>query len=88
LATKSRCQRSRVAGTVGWFEHRTVDLAPEDCYLVAQHDDLDGEVFVTAAHEPDQLEDTAERLVEERERHFPIFAGAGTRVKVQVTDRG
>jgi hypothetical protein len=42
-----------------------VDLASKDCHLVAQHDDLDSEVRVTATDESDQLEDAAERPVEE-----------------------
>jgi hypothetical protein len=41
-------------------------LTPQDRHLVAQHDDLDGDVGVTAADESDQLEDAAERLVDTR----------------------
>ena len=51
------------------FQRRSMDLAPEDRHLVAQHDDLDGEVHVAPADESDQLEDAAERSVEEREGH-------------------
>ena len=29
------------------LQRRSVDLASEDCHLVAQHDDLDGEIRVT-----------------------------------------
>ena len=47
------------------LERRSVDLAPEDCHLVAQHDDLDPEVNVTATDGPDQLQDAAHCPVEE-----------------------
>jgi hypothetical protein len=46
---------------------RSVDVASEDRYLMAQHDDLDREVRVLATGEPDQLEDSAERPVQERD---------------------
>jgi hypothetical protein len=36
---------------------------------VAQHDDLDGEICVAVTDESDELKDTAERPVEEREGH-------------------
>jgi hypothetical protein len=36
---------------------------------VAQHDDLDGEIRVTATDQSDELKDTTERPVEEREGH-------------------
>ena len=51
------------------LQHRLVDLASEDCHLVAQHDDLDGEIRVAVTDESDELKDTAERPVEEREGH-------------------
>ena len=51
-----------------------MDLAPQDCHLVSQHDDLDGKVGVVANDEADQLEDAAERPVEEREGHDPMLA--------------
>jgi hypothetical protein len=53
----------RQHGPVRRLERRSVDLAPPDCHLVAQHDDLDGQIGVTAADEPDELEDAAERPV-------------------------
>jgi hypothetical protein len=46
-------------------QRRSVDPAPQYHHLDAQHDDLDGEIGVTAEDESDQLEDAAERLVEE-----------------------
>jgi hypothetical protein len=59
-------------GPVGRLQCRTVDLASEYRDLVAQHDDLDCEVAVLAAGEPDQLEDANERPVQEREGHRRI----------------
>ena len=47
------------------LERRSVDLAPENCHLVAQHDDLHPEVNVTATDGPDQLHDAAHCPVEE-----------------------
>ena len=52
---------------VGGLEHLLMDLAWEDCHLVAEHDDFYGEVRVVAAGEPRQLEDAAERPIQERE---------------------
>lgn len=43
------------------FEYRPVDLASQDCHLVAQDDDLDREIRFSAANESDQPQDTAER---------------------------
>jgi len=53
--------------SIGRLECRSVDLASEDRHLVAQDDDLDRKVRVTATDEPDQLKDAAERPVEKRE---------------------
>jgi hypothetical protein len=52
-----------------------VDLAAQDCHIVAQHHDFDREGFVTAAHEPNQSEDSAKRPGEEREGHRRMFSG-------------
>jgi len=51
-----------------------VDLASQDRHLVAQHDDLDGEIRVTATNESDELDETAERPVEKREAHCRMLA--------------
>ncbi len=45
------------------FQGRSVDLVPQDRHLVAQHDNLDGEIGVTAADESHELEDATERPV-------------------------
>jgi hypothetical protein len=47
------------------LQRRSVDLAPEECHFMAQHDGLDGDIRVTATDQSDQLKDTAERPVEE-----------------------
>jgi len=73
--TRSRCQRSKESGwtknpfPVSRLERWSVDLAPEHRHLVAEHDHLDREVRIFATGEPDQLNDAAERPVEEREGH-------------------
>lgn len=54
---------------IGRLECWSVDLASWHCHLVSQHDDLDGEIGVAAAQEPDQLQDAAERPVKNREDH-------------------
>lgn len=45
---------------------------------MAQHDDFNGEVRVTATDETDQVKHAAERPVEEREGHRRMLAGADT----------
>jgi hypothetical protein len=59
-----------------------VDLAAQDRQLVAQHDDLDGELVLAVPREPDQLGDADEEEVEERERHGAILAVVAPRPKV------
>lgn len=56
------------------MERRSVDLAPKDRYLVAEQDHLDGEITVAVTQKADQLEETAERSVEERESHRRMLA--------------
>ncbi|MGH3281114.1 MAG: hypothetical protein ACRDNW_18535, partial [Trebonia sp.] len=60
VAGEQPCQTSQHS-TVGRLEHRTVDLASQDRHLVAQHDNLNGEIGVAVPGEPDQLEGAAER---------------------------
>ncbi len=47
------------------LQRRSLDLGSEHRHLVAQQDDLDGEVRIAVTQEPNQLEETAERSVEE-----------------------
>ena len=68
LAGEQSCE-SRHHRPVCRAQRRLVDRAPPYRHLVAQHTDLDGEIGVTAEDESDQLEDVAERPVEEREGH-------------------
>ena len=68
----------------------SVDLGSKDCYLVAQDQDLDRKVRLSAAtDETDQLEDAAGRPVEELDSHG---SGCSPRpapvVKVQVAADG
>jgi hypothetical protein len=60
-------------------EHRPVrrpqngpgDLAAQHGDLVAEHHDLDGQILLLAAREPNELEQTNEGHVQEGERHTP-----------------
>jgi len=47
------------------LQRRSVNLAPENCHLVAQHDDLVGEIGVTATDQSDELKGAPEGPVEE-----------------------
>jgi hypothetical protein len=78
LAGEQSCE-SRHHRPVRRVQRRSVDLAPQYRHLVAQHDDLDGEIGVTTEDESDQLEDAAERLVEEREGHGRMLAAPESR---------
>jgi hypothetical protein len=73
---------------VGWLKRQRVDLASEYLDLVAQHDDLDGEVGVLAAGEPDQLKDANERPVHKREGHRRMLSASVADVQVHLTARG
>ncbi len=75
---REQSQQAGQHGPVGRLQRRTVDLASEYRDLVAQHDDLDREIGVRAAGEPDQLENANERPVQEREGHPRMLARAGT----------
>ncbi len=56
------------------IERRSWYLASEDRHLVAEHDYLDREIGVASTEESDDLEDAAERPVEEREGHRWMLA--------------
>src|ERR1039458_1925801 len=58
--------------SIGWTEHRSSDLPTKDCNLVAEHDDLDGQIVAVAVTQMDQLEDLDEGEVEERQGHGPV----------------
>ncbi|MHB1787467.1 MAG: hypothetical protein ACYCS7_15290, partial [Acidimicrobiales bacterium] len=60
LAGEQSCQ-CRQHRSICRLQRRSMDLAAQDRYLVAQHDHLDGEIAVTATDEADDLEDAAER---------------------------
>ena len=60
LAGEQSCE-PRQHRSICRLQRRPVDLAPEDCHLVSEHDELDGEVRVTAIDESDEPEDAAER---------------------------
>ena len=64
LAGEQSCQPGQHR-SIRRFQRRSLDLASEDCHLVAQDHDLDREIRISAANESDELEDAAERPVEE-----------------------
>ena len=54
---------------------------------MAEHDDFDGEVRVVPAGEPHQLEDAAERPIQEREgAHLMLAASGGHSQSTQASD--
>jgi hypothetical protein len=73
LAGEQSCQSGQHR-PVRRLGRRSVHLASQHCYLVAQHD---GEIGVTAEDESDQLEDAPERPREEREGHSRMLAAPG-----------
>lgn len=77
LATEQSCQSCQHR-SICRLERRSVDLASEDRHLVAQHDDFDSQVRISAADEADQLKYTAERPIEEREGHCRMLAAPCT----------
>ena len=76
VAGEESCE-SRQHRPVRRLQRRSVQLASKDCHLVTQDRDLDGEVGVTAEDESDELEEAAERPVEERESHGRMLAAPG-----------
>jgi len=64
LAGEQSCQPGQDR-SIRRLERRSMDLASEDCHLVAQEHDLDREIRIPAAKESDELEDAAQRPVEE-----------------------
>ena len=53
-------------------QSRTGHLAAEHRYFVSEHDDFDRQVSVVTPDEPEQLEYSDERQVEERQRHDSV----------------
>jgi hypothetical protein len=66
---------------------RTGHLSSQDSNLVAEHDDLDGQVLLPTPGEPDQLEQTDEGDVEEGECHAPSSSTESCRRKSRSTGR-
>jgi hypothetical protein len=56
---------------IPWLQGRTCHLPAQDGNLVAEHDDLDGQLVLSIARETDQLKDAHESDVEEGARHAP-----------------
>ena len=78
LAGEQSCQPGQDC-PVGRLQRRSVDLASKDRHLVPQHDELAGEIGVSATDESDELEDAAQRPVEEREGHRRMLVAPDAR---------
>jgi hypothetical protein len=68
------CEESAEASeksAVGWLQCRALHLSTKHRDFVPQHDDLDRQVGLLAPAQTQELEDTHERYVQERERHGP-----------------
>lgn len=61
----------RQDGPVRWAQGGSSDLTAQYGDLMAEHDNLDGQVLLRAARQSEQLEETNEGNVEEREGHTP-----------------
>jgi len=59
-------------GAIWGSQSRSDDLTAKDGNLVAEHDDLDGQIVAVAPTEAHQLEDPGEGEVEEREGRGPV----------------
>ena len=79
VAAGGQSCESRQHRSICGFERQSVHLASKHRHLVAQHDDLNGEIGVTAEDESDQLEDAPERPVEERQGHSRLLRGVPMR---------
>lgn len=66
LAGEQSCE-PRQHCSIRRLQRRSMDLAPKNCDFVSEHEDLDGEVNVSAAYESDQLKEATERPEEEGE---------------------
>jgi hypothetical protein len=76
-ASEQSCD-SRRHRSICRLERWSLHLASKHRHLVAQHDDLDGEIGVTATDQSDEPKEMAERAVEEREGHRPMLTGTDT----------
>ena len=92
-AGEQSCE-SRQHRPVGRLQRWSAHLASQDRHLVAQQDDLDGDIGVTAEDASDELEDAVERPVEEREGRGRMLAApessrqsAGRRLRMAFSAR-
>jgi hypothetical protein len=72
---------------IRWLQGRTGHLPAQDGNLVAEHDDLDGQLFLSIARETDQLKYADEGNVEEGERHAPSSSPGSRQRKSRSTIR-
>ena len=60
--------------SIRWLQGRTRRLSAQDGDLVAEHDDLDGQVVAVAPSKEHQLEDSDKSEVEKRQGHGPVWS--------------
>jgi hypothetical protein len=86
----SNRQKSAQSGEhcpIRWLQGRTGHLPTQDGNLVAEHDDLDGQLFLSIARETDQLKHADESNVEEGRAPRSIFSPGSRQRKSRSTVR-
>jgi hypothetical protein len=73
--------------SIRWLQGRTRHLSSQDGDLVAQHNDLDGQVLLLTTRETDQLKSANEGNVEEEECHAASSSTESYRRKSRSTVR-
>ena len=73
--------------SIRWLQCRTRHLSAQDGDLVAEHDDLDGQVLLLTTRETDQLKNAEEGNEEERECHAPSSSTESCKRKSRSTFR-
>ena len=69
-------------------QSRAGDLPAEDGHLMAEHDDLDGQIGVVGPLQAEDLLGPEEGEIEEREGHGPFSPSRPLRRKPQIKDPG
>jgi hypothetical protein len=69
LGPQQQADQSGEQCPIGWAERRPRYLATQDCDLVAEDDDLDGQVRSVAALQSEEGEGPDERQIEKGQRH-------------------
>ena len=75
-------------GTIRWSQSRAGHLPSEDCHLVSEHDDLNGQIRVIGPLQAEDLDGPEEGEIEEREGHGPFTRSRPVRSKSQIKEPG